>query len=220
MPRLQGRRRGAGPRDSRGLPADGGWSFALDPDRPAASAPALWRPQACPLVAIAQPAPAGFAAVRLADLAHRDAIAAEALFEGDWHMVLQDGGRRVRLWIRCCAADDALAYVTPADRHAPLRLALASALHDRLAGVAASAVAAASPGPAERWRLAQWLRLLDAVEDGASTRDMAATLMRGDTLALTASEWDVSSERRRIARWRRAAVAMRDGGYRSLLGGV
>ena len=44
--------------------------------------------------------------------------------------------------------------------------------------------------------------------------------MRGDTLALTASEWDVSSERRRIARWRRAAVAMRDGGYRSLLGGV
>lgn len=212
------RRRGAALRALRGSPTDGGWFFALDPDLPAASAPALWRPQDCPLIAIAEPAPAGFAAVRLADLARSAELAAEALHLGDWHMVLLGGGRRLRIWIRRCEGDEALAYSCPADIHAELRLALASTLQSGLSGRIAAIVTVGCPGPTERWRLVQWLRLLDAMADGASPRDMAAALIAQDAQALSASAWDASSERRRITRWRRAAVAMRDGGYRALLG--
>ncbi len=74
------------------------------------------------------------------------------------------------------------------------------------------------PGATEHWRLVQWLRLLDAMAEGASARDMAAALLLAETRDYSAAEWDASSERRRIARWQRAAVAMRDGGFSALLG--
>ena len=47
---------------------------------------------------------------------------------------------------------------------------------------------------------------------------VAATLIFEGARTFSAAEWDGSSERRRIARWQRAAIAMRDGGYRALLG--
>lgn len=198
--------------------ANGGWSFAPDPDHSAADAPALWHPGACALVAVAQPAPAGLAAARLAELVSGDRVAAEIIGPREWHLVLLLAGRRYRLAIRCCAANEELAYVCPADAHGDVRLALAAALHRGLIGQGtAQPPASADPGPTERWRLVQWLRLLDGIAAGASSRDLAAVLVAPQALGYSAAEWDASSERRRIARWQRGALAMRDGGYRALL---
>lgn len=186
---------------------------------PADAAPALWRPQACALVAIAEPAAGGFAAARLADLVGAADVAAEMLSHDDWHLVLVGRGRRYRLWVRRCIANEPLAYVSPADMHADLRLALASAVQRALAGRDRTGTPTAGrPGTTEHWRLVQWLRLLDAMAEGASAREIAATLIAEEARSFSAAEWDGSSERRRIARWQRAAVAMRDGGYRKLLG--
>ena len=76
-----------------------------------------------------------------------------------------------------------------------------------------------APGPSEHWRLVQWLRLIDALSGGATTRELAIELIARDTGQYSAAEWDTSSERKRIARWQRQALAMRDGGYIALLSG-
>lgn len=197
--------------------AAGGWSFAVDPDRSAAEAPALWRPSDCTFVTIAEPAPPDFPAIRPSNLCGLR-IAAEALTHRDWHLVLAAGGNRHRIWIRGCAADERLAYLSPAGDGAAARFAAAAALHHQVGGaVRGRPPACALPGTTERWRLAQWLRLLDAQAGGAAARDLAASLLAADARAYSAADWDASSERRRIARWQRAAVAMRDGGYRALL---
>lgn len=196
----------------------GGWSFACDPEQPAAAAPALWQPGTCAHVAIAEPAAGGTAAARLADLVDAAAVAAEIIAYGDWHLVLRAGGRHRRVAIRSCIANEPLAYHAPADEYADLRLASSMALHRLVVkGGPVQPPRTGQPGPTERWRLAQWLRLLDAAAAGASARDLAASLILEDVRRFSASEWDASSERRRIARWQRAAAAMRDGGYRSLL---
>lgn len=145
-------------------------------------------------------------------------IAAESICHGEWHLVLLVSGRRYRLALRRCAGDDPLSYICPADDQADARLALAATLHGIVkGGRAARPPAFAHPGPTERWRLVQWLRLLDALGEGASSRDLAAALIDADAASFGASQWDVSNERRRIVRWRAGALAMRDGGYRALL---
>lgn len=201
-----------------GSPAAGGWSFAFDPDLSAAAAPALWRPQACAFVTIARPAPQGFAALRLAEIIGGLEVAAELLFHRDWHIVLRAGGRRHRLLIRRCRANERLAFLTPANAQTELRASMIMALHRELLDLGRSrSPLEGLPGPSERWRLVQWLRLLDALDQGVPTREIAATLLLADARDYSASEWDVSSERRRIARWQRAATAMRDGGFSILL---
>ena len=129
-------------------------------------------------------------------------------------------GRRFRLWLRRFLADERLAYVNPADPHSELRMAVSLAVQRRFsAGVTTHRfLRGGAPGPSERWRLIQWLRLLDASAEGRSARDIAAALILDDAQDFSAADWDGSSERRRIARWHRAAVAMRDGGYQELLG--
>lgn len=209
---------GARPRPSAASRAIGGWSFAPDPEHSAAEAPALWHPGACALVAIAQPAPAGLAAARLAELVRSDRVATEIIGPREWHLVLLLAGRRYRLAIRCCAGNEDLAYICPADAQGSARLALAAALHRGLTGEGpARPPAGADPGTTERWRLVQWLRLLDGIAADASPRELAAALVAPRALGYSAAEWDASSERRRLARWRRGALAMRDGGYRALL---
>lgn len=198
---------------------DGGWSFACDPDQPAAAAPAIWQPRACAHVVIAEPAPGGFAAARLADLVDAAAVAAESISFRDWHVVLRVDGRHFRIWIRSFAHNEGLAHLAPADLHLKLRLALGASLDCLASGRGVPRPPAAGhPGPSERWRLVQWLRLLDALNERAPARELAAALILAEARRYSAAEWDVSAERKRIMRWQRAATAMRDGGYRRLLG--
>lgn len=167
---------------------------------------------------IARPAPKGFAALRLAEVIDGPEIAAELLSYRDWHVVLLAGGRRYRLLIRRCRSNERLAFLTPADAQASLRASMVMALHRELLDLGGGRPPPDGvPGPTERYRLVQWLRLLDAVAEGASAREIAAALLLPDARDYSAAEWDASSERRRIARWQRAAIAMRDGGFSALL---
>jgi hypothetical protein len=168
-------------------------------------------------VTIATPAPKGYAALRLGEIAHGAEIAAELLAWKSWHLVLASRGRRYRLAIRRCTANERLAFLVPADGLAAFRAALLGDLHRDLLGLAARAAAADAIGPTARWRLVQWLRLLDALDEGASPRDIASAILLADVADFSAAEWDGSSERRRIARWQHAATAMRDGGFAALL---
>lgn len=154
----------------------------------------------------------------MADVGASVGIAAEWLAHREWHLVLAIGGRRYRISIADCLENEALAYVVPADDYVAARQAATRALHDWIASRTAS-VPPGQPGTTERWRLVQWLRLLDALDEKISARDLAAALILPDSRSYSAAEWDASSERRRIARWQRGAIAMRDGGYLSLLAG-
>ncbi|WP_336579616.1 DNA -binding domain-containing protein [Sphingopyxis witflariensis] len=110
--------------------------------------------------------------------------------------------------------------MVPADGHAETRQTATRGLHRRIIRRSTPhRVACGQPGASERWRLVQWLRMLDGLDENVSPRDLAAALILADASHYSAAEWDASSERRRIARWQRGAIAMRDGGYRRLLGG-
>ena len=61
--------------------------------------------------------------------------------------------------------------------------------------------------------------MLDALPEGVSARELAVDLIARDASRYTSAEWDSSSERKRIARWQRNALAVRDGGYLRLLNG-
>ena len=52
------------------------------------------KPEACAHVAIAEPAPDGFAAPRLAELIASADIASEIILPGEWHLVFVADGRR------------------------------------------------------------------------------------------------------------------------------
>lgn len=138
------------------------------------------------------------------------------------HQVLTLGGRRYRLTIPAEASDsDPLTYMLPADTFWELRRAAVSAFHEHIhLGRLRQRPVSLDPGPSERWRLVQWLRLLDALPEGVSARELAVDLIACDARHYSAAEWDGSSERKRIARWHRQALAARDGGYRRLLNGI
>jgi Uncharacterized conserved protein (DUF2285) len=148
-------------------------------------------------------------------------IATEHRDDEGWHLVLSAGKRRYRLNI-CGETTEAepLAYVLPGDAFWETRQAAASAFHGQLRlGQVSKLPICLVPGPSEHWRLVQWLRLLDALSAGASARELAIELIARDAGRYSAAEWDTSSERKRIARWQRQALAMRDGGYLTLLSG-
>src|SRR3546814_7509413 len=115
-----------------------------------------------------------FRSPALFDVAASGGIAAEWLAYREWHLVLAIGGRRYRLWIADCVHNEALAYVVPADDHIAERQAATGALHGWIMACSAS-VPPGQPGPTERWRLVQWLRLLDALDENMAPPTLAAT---------------------------------------------
>lgn len=63
------------------------------------------------------------------------------------------------------------------------------------------------------------LRVLDGHHAGASRRELAAALIDEEVRGYSAAEWVESRERKRISRWVKDAVELRDGGYIRLLRG-
>lgn len=137
------------------------------------------------------------------------------------HMVLACAGRRYRLIVIGKLASTApLSFVLPTDNLWDVRRAAMSAFYEHVhLGLRRHRPACLEPGHSERWRLVQWLRMLDALPEGVSARELAVDLIARDASRYTSAEWDSSSERKRIARWQRNALAVRDGGYLRLLNG-
>ncbi len=75
------------------------------------------------------------------------------------------------------------------------------------------------PSPFRRKHLLTLLQVLDGRHAGASRRELAATLIDGEVRDFNAAEWVESRERKRIGRWIKEAVELREGGYIRLLRG-
>lgn len=134
------------------------------------------------------------------------------------YLVVTAGDARYRLWVRDGRSHQALAYLIIGDAHIGARRAVATLFHEHITtGGCGCAPSCFHPGTSERWRLIQFLRLLDALDEDASARELAATLIAADARTFSASEWDASRERKRIGRWTDKAIAMRDGDFRDLL---
>lgn len=199
-------------------PSNGGWSFAFDPDLPAAQAPAIWAPHVTALMVILDTAPDGFSTMTTADVRRAVMVSIEIDRPDGCYLVATAGQARYRLWVRDGRSHQALAYLIIGDEHIGARRAIATLFHDHVTGGGSSrSPSCLHPGVSERWRLIQFLRLLDALDEDASARDLAATLIAADARAFTAAEWDASRERKRISRWTDKAIAMRDGDFRDLL---
>lgn len=200
------------------MPNHGGCFLAFNPDLSPSQEPALWSPQATALTVILDAAPSGFPALTHPDIERAVSIEIDISTADGRHLVVDTEGSRHRLWIKSDDRRASLGYLVIADVHFDTRKAAAERFYDRLTGRTSSRPSARlHPGPSERWRLIQWLRLLDALDQGASAREQAATLIAQDARRISAAEWDISPERKRIARWTEKAVAMRDGGFRELL---
>ena len=202
-------------------PGTGGWSFAADPDPSPTRRPAIWEPSVAAAILQLRPDPSASRGCDARTIVGDAAIVGQHTEGAQLHIVLASSGRRHRLTIIGNPLDaEPLAYILPTDSFWELRRAAMSAFHEQIhLGLLRPRPACLDPGRSERWRLVQWLRLLDALPEGVSARDLAVELIARDARRYSAAEWDGSSERKRIARWQRQALAVRDGGYLRLLNG-
>lgn len=141
------------------------------------------------------------ARIRIGDFLHL--ILADA--EGDEHLCIYGSADMPTTMMLLIGAD-------------PLaRLDSAKRLCRRLLGMPAGPPL--RPPPFRREHLLTLLQVLDGQQAGASQRELAAALIHRKVHRYTNAEWIESKERKRIRRWLKEAIALRDGGYLRLLGG-
>nr|WP_189677419.1 DUF2285 domain-containing protein [Sphingomonas glacialis] len=200
-----------------GWPGSGGWPVSFDPDRPPRAAPALWRADTAASVVTLISAPPGFAAA--APLPPAIAPIADATDAGGRHLVIDTPSCRNRLWLLGTEPGAALVILLAPTRH-PVRVAAADAARCLMAGVPRLfGTAALSPTRLQHRRLVLLLDILDARLAGASTREVATTLLYPWLADIPALAWTASSERRRTQRMIAEARGLMQGGYRALLSG-
>jgi len=134
------------------------------------------------------------------------------------HVIVADTAGEHRLWLRDPAPGRPLAAVIPLDKDFITRIASLLRFHRRLLGRAAGPLPRGWPLTAYRLaRLDLMLRALDLRERGATYREIAVELGRGDAAKLSASDWKMSASRSFVVRLVRDGMAMMNGDYRKLL---
>lgn len=200
-------------------PRTGGCTFAEDPGRAAPAARLIWRADLDPgTLTVAAAIAAGPGPDTIDPRRLRPWLVLVIDADGREHAVLSDGWRRIRIDVaegsldvdRPLILQYRLAGLATAERMLlPLR---------RLLGLCRTGRFAATLFPPDR-RVARWveaLRVHDALQAGASQREIAAALF-GD--ARVALEWRGASDslRLRVQRLVRDARRMARGGFKSLL---
>ncbi|OCC23809.1 hypothetical protein MB02_08190 [Croceicoccus estronivorus] len=163
------------------------------------------------------PPPEGVDAAQRLDLKTLGTVRARMKIGDFLHVILADKDGDERLWVSG-ALDRPLAMMLPIDPDPFTRLAAAERFCRRLLGMAAGPPTFRPP-PFRRRHLLMLLRLLDGHHAGASRRELAAALIDDAVRDYNAAEWVESRERKRIGRWLKEAVELRDGGYIRLLRG-
>lgn len=168
-------------------------------------------------------APAGVAACATLDLAHWPAILADRMLSDGRHLVLRDFGGLHHLWIHDPRPGLPLAYVIPNDAAVGERTAATARFDRRRSGLPARRCPGTShPTHFQARRLTLLLAVLDAllnVGDRPNTHEIASQLIYSHMTIGRGAEWKSSSERRRTQRVIDEALAMMNGGYRTLLRG-
>ncbi|OJY63131.1 MAG: hypothetical protein BGP16_04675 [Sphingobium sp. 66-54] len=175
------------------------------------------RPDLSPASVVLVPALPGMEAVSAFDMRTLGAVRARMKIGGFLHLILADNSGDDYLWI-WGSPDQPMAMMLPIGSDPFARLVSAERLCRRLNGMA-SGPPALRPPPFRRERLLTLLQVLDGHHAGASRREMAATLIDDDVRDFNAADWVESRERKRISRWIKEAVELRDGGYIRLLRG-
>lgn len=140
------------------------------------------------------------------------------------HLVLGDHDGPHRLWIKDIQPDQPLAYIIVRDASIDLRRGVAARLDRRLAGAPAGQLPPGlCPTPFQQHRMRLLLDILDMVDtcdpERPTTYDIARLLIYRHMTIRRGMEWKSSSERRRTQRLVDEALALMNGGYRSLLRG-
>lgn len=200
-------------KNRRAWPGGGAFAFPTDPDAKVRDNPALWSPEISPdVVTIEAASPAG--AIPLPK-------ASEPLTEyasgADRHSVIAIASARLRLCVRRVPDMPIPTLTIPCDPNCALRLAAATRFQRVTQGKRVNVDRAAVPTAYQRARWVQFLALHDALEAGASSRDLAFGIVFSRHRLLRGAEWKGSGERRHVLRLTAAARRLVADGYRSLL---
>jgi hypothetical protein len=186
-------------------------SAAFDPKQAVAS------PELSPSSVVLAPSLADIGATRRVDPKTLGPVRAHIKIGEFLHVILADKEGDDHLWV-AGSLDGPLAIMLPIGAEPLTRLAAAERFCRRLLGKAVGPPASLPP-PCRRQHLLMLLRVLDGHHAGASRRELAAALIDDDVCGYSAAEWVESRERKRISRWVKEAIELRDGGYIRLLRG-
>ena len=142
---------------------------------------------------------------------------AEASTEAERHLVVAHGTARLRLCVRHTPLLHVPAFSIPCDPTCALRLAATASLQRVTHGGRVAAELAALPTRYQRNRYTQLLGIHDALEAGASSRDLAFGLVFRGQRQLSGAMWKGSGERRHVLRLIAEARRLVTVGYRKLL---
>lgn len=178
---------------------------------------AVARPDLAPDSIILAPCLDGIGAAPRLDMAMFGALRARMKIGDFLHLILADAEGDERVWV-AGPLGVPMAMMLPIGADPFARLAAAERLCRRLSGMA-SGPPALRPPPFRREHLLTLLQVLDGQRAGATQREMAASLIHRKVRRYSTAEWIESPERKRIKRWLKEAVELRDGGYIRLLRG-
>jgi len=148
----------------------------------------------------------------------RPDLAPDSIILGDLlYLILADEEGDEHVWVSG-SLDEPMAMMLPIGSDPFARLAAAERLCRRMCGMA-SGPPALRPPPFRREHLLTLLQVLDGHHAGATQRELAASLIHRRVRRYNAAEWVESAERKRIKRWLKEAIELRDGGYLRLLRG-
>lgn len=202
---------------ARHSPGDGGWCFPFDPYVPAALSPALWRPDIAPGTVALHPAPADYSTASSIELDEIGPVLADREDASGRHLVIDDPGGRIRLWLVEPDQCSGLVMIVAPDANYPLRRAAADRVARCFRGEAAGPQPRAFlPTDFQRQRLTLLLRLLELLASGLSTRELADEAVYPD-LGLHGADWRGANERRQVQRLRDEAMHLTESGYLDLL---
>ena len=194
------------------------WGISFHTDPSAAFDPklAVARPDLAPTDIVLAPALARIGAKRLDPKSLGDIRACITI--GDFrHYILADQAGDEHLWVSGSFGRP-LAMMMPFGTDPLVRLASAERFCRRLLGMAAGPPRL-RPTHFRRHHLLTLLQVLDGRSAGATRRELAAALIDRDVRDYSAADWNDSRERKRISRWIKEAIELRDGGYIRLLRG-
>lgn len=200
-------------KNRRASPGDGACAFPSDPKADARQSPALWSPETAPDVVIVEAADPA----RAIPLPRASEPLVEVSTAAERNLVVAIGVARLRLCIRHATRCTVPTLAIPCDAACTLRLAAAARFQRVTQGRLLPIDRSALPSPYQRRRFTQLLTLHDALEAGASTRDLAFGLVLPNHRPLAGALWKGSSERRHVLRLISDARRLVAGGYRALL---
>lgn len=141
----------------------------------------------------------------------------EAATDAEHHLVIAHGTARLRLCVRRAPSLSVPSFSIPFDAACALRLAAAARLQRATRSGGHSLDRSATPTRYQRARYAQLLSIHDALEAGASSRDLAFGFVFRGHRPLTGAIWKGSGERRHVLRLIADARRIVSVGYRKLL---